>query len=260
MANKNAPWHIVWITGASSGIGSDMALKLAADGVTVAASARSEGKLKELAAQNANIKPVPVDVTDLDSVRAAATYIRSSIGTVDLAILNAGVWYPTSAREIETEKILQSMDVNYDGIVHALDAVLPEMLSRNAGHVAMVSSVAGYRGLPNSLAYAPTKAAVISLAECMRNDLARTGVKVSVINPGFVDTPMTEVNDFPMPFIITSNDAANRIIAGLKKGKYEIAFPWQTNLMMKMARVIPNWLFFWVLRTFMLPSQSDQAA
>lgn len=253
MGLTSSPWNVVWITGASSGIGRDLALKLADAGARVAASARSADTLAELSAEKSNIVPVPVDVTDLGAMRQAAAIIRDTIGPVDLAILNAGVWHEMGARELDTDALLQSMDVNYYGIIHALDPVLPDMLQRGSGHIAMVSSVAGYRGLPNSTAYAPTKAAVISLAECLRHGLAHTPVKVSVINPGFVDTPMTHVNEFPMPFIITSDDAANRMIKGLAKGKYEIAFPWQTNFMMKLARFTPNWLFFWLVRTFMVP-------
>ncbi len=251
--SKTQPWKTVWITGASSGIGRDIALKLAHDGIKVVASARSEEPLRELAAFNSNIVPHPVDVTNLDAMRAAVQHIESSVGVIDLAILNAGVWHPLGAREFAADKVVHSMDVNYNGIVHALDAVLPNMIEQKSGHVALVSSVAGYRGLPKSISYAPSKAAVISLAETLRHELDRMGVKISVINPGFVDTPMTKINEFPMPFIITSDDAANRMIAGLKKGKYEIAFPWQTNLMMKLSRLMPNWLFFWATRTFMMP-------
>ncbi len=252
MANQSQPWNIVWITGASSGIGRDMALKLADEGVTVVASARSQNALNDLASCNSNIVPQPVDVTDLAAMRLAVAHIESTVGPIDLAILNAGVWHPLGARDFDADKVVQSMDVNYNGIVHALDALLPNMIEQKRGHVALVSSVAGYRGLPKAVAYAPSKAAVILLAETLRHDLDRMGVKISVINPGFVDTPMTKINEFPMPFIITSDDAANRIIAGLKKGKYEIAFPWQTNLMMKLIRLMPNWLLFWTTRTFMM--------
>lgn len=252
---RRQSWKTVWITGASSGIGRDIALKLANDGIKVAASARSKDTLHDLAAINANIVSFPVDVTDLESVRKVTRDIENDLGPIDLAILNAGVWHPFGACEFDAAKAVQSMDVNYNGIVHALDALLPNMISEQRGHVALVSSVAGYRGLPNAIAYAPSKAAVISLAETLRHDLDRLGVKISVINPGFVDTPMTEVNEFPMPFIITSDDAANRMIAGLRKGKYEIAFPWQTNFMMKLIRLLPNWLFFWATRTFMIPKR-----
>ena len=257
MPTSKVPWKVVWITGASSGIGRDLVLKLAERGATVAASARSADKLSELAAINPAIVPVPVDVTDLVAMRNAVTHITKEVGPIDLAILNAGVWHPMGAHEFSADKVLQSMEVNYNGVVNALDALLPDMIAGARGHVALVSSVAGYRGLPKSIAYAPSKAAPIALAESLRHDLDRAGVKISIINPGFVDTPMTRINKFPMPFLITSDDAANRMIAGLKKGKYEIAFPWQTNLMMKVARLVPNWMFFWTVRTFMLPKRKQ---
>lgn len=257
MARQTFPWKTVWITGASSGIGEDMAVKLAEAGVNVAASARSSDKLERLAARNAMILPVPADVTDLDSVSAAIKTIHEQLGAIDLAILNAGVWQPVSGRHFEVAKVLHSMDVNYSGIARSLDAVLPDMIDRDHGHVALVSSVAGYRGLPKSLAYSPSKSAVISMAECLRLDLSRTKIDVSIINPGFIDTPMTQVNDFPMPFIITSDDAANRILSGLKKRKYEIIFPWQMSLLMKAARITPDWLFFRIARTFMMPARKD---
>ena len=132
------------------------------------------------------------------------------------------------------------MAVNYLGVANGIEAVLPAMLERGQGHIAMVASVAGYRGLGPTTAYGPTKAAVINLAEALRNDLAARGIKVSVINPGYVETPMTSTNKFPMPFIVSAEDAARRIIRGLEKGKFEIAFPWQLVALMKLGRLMPN--------------------
>jgi short-subunit dehydrogenase len=131
--------------------------------------------------------------------------------------------------------------------------VLPGMLARGQGHIAMVASVAGYRGVGPTAAYGPTKAAIINLGETLRNDLAARGIAVSVINPGYVETPMTGVNKFPMPYMIGAEDAATRIICGLQKGKFEIAFPWQLVAMMKLGRLMPNRLFFWYARTFLAP-------
>ncbi len=253
MSAKTTPWKVIWVTGASTGIGRDLAVKLAQQGATVVASARSADKLADLAKLHASIVPVPVDVTDLKAVRTAAAHIRSTVGEIDLAILNAGVWQPLGARGFEAERTIRSMDVNYNGVVHSLDAILAPMIARGKGHLALVSSVAAYRGLPKGVAYAPTKAAVIALAESLKHDLDRMGLTISVINPGFVDTPMTKINKFPMPFLITSDEAADRMISGLKKGKYEIAFPWQTNALMKLARFTPNRVFFWFVRTFLTP-------
>jgi short-subunit dehydrogenase len=136
-----------------------------------------------------------------------------------------------------------SMSVNYLGIVNALGALMPAMLAAGRGHIALVGSIAGYRGLPKAAAYAPSKAAVISLAEVLRLELAPKGIIVSIVNPGFVDTPMTAVNEFPMPYIMKPNDAADRILRNLERGRFEIAFPWQLVSVLKILRMMPNALY-----------------
>lgn len=246
-------WKTAWITGASTGIGRELALQLAGLDVRVAASARSEERLIDLARLDSRITAYPVDVTDRAAMTAAARRIAETAGPIDLAILNAGVWHPMSARQFDAAKIAESISVNYLGIVNALDTLIPDMMARGQGQLGLVSSVAGYRGLPKSAAYAPSKAAVISLAEVLYPDLREKGVYLSVINPGFVDTPMTKANDFPMPFIIPADDAARRIIAGLERKKFEIAFPWQMVALFKMARVLPYPLYFWAARNFLAP-------
>jgi short-subunit dehydrogenase len=135
------------------------------------------------------------------------------------------------------------MSVNYLGIVNALGALMPAMLAAGRGHIALVASIAGYRGLPKAAAYAPSKAAVISLAEVLRLELAPKGIIVSIVNPGFVDTPMTAVNEFPMPYIMKPNDAADRILRNLERGRFEIAFPWQLVSVLKILRMMPNALY-----------------
>jgi short-subunit dehydrogenase len=243
-----AAWKVAWITGASTGIGREMALKLAAAGVKVAASARSADKLAALTASNANITAYPLDVTDLAACRSTGALIARDLGPIDLAILNAGVWIPMGASEYDAAAVTEGMAVNFTGITNALAPLIPAMIARGSGHVALVSSVAGYRGLPLAIAYAPTKAAVIALAETLYLDLAKHGVTVSVINPGFVDTPMTRVNTFAMPFIVTADDAATRILRGLAARRYEIVFPWQMSLMATFMRLLPNRLFFGLVR------------
>jgi short-subunit dehydrogenase len=246
-------WRTAWITGASTGIGRALAIALAGRGVKVAASARSAERLAELARDHPGITPLPLDVTDAAAVARAARDVAATLGPLGLVVLNAGVWEPMSARSFSAAKAQRSMAVNYLGVVNGIEAVLPRMLERGAGHIAMVASVAGYRGMGPTAAYGPTKAAVINLAETLRNDLAARGVAVSVINPGYVETPMTSVNKFPMPFIISAEDAARRIIRGLERGKFEIAFPWQLVALMKLGRLMPNPLFFWYARTFLAP-------
>jgi short-subunit dehydrogenase len=243
------PWRVCWITGASSGIGRDIARQLARQGVIVAISARSADKLAEVAAEHANLRAFPVDVTDQAAVADTVSRIERELGVIDLAILNAGVWHPMGAANYEVAKVIESTQVNYFGLVYGVGALLKPMLQRRGGHLALVSSVAGYRGLPMGAAYSPTKAAVISLAESLQPELSRANVTLSLINPGFVDTPMTRVNTFPMPFILTVEDAASRIITGLKAKRYEIAFPAPLVATLKLARIMPNWLFFWYART-----------
>lgn len=236
------PWKTAWVTGASTGIGRELALQLARKGVKVAASARSADKLDELA-RGSGIVPVPLDVTKPEAVAAAHARISAELGPVDLAVLNAGVWHPMKASAFDAALVRQSMQVNFDGIANALQPLIAGMLANDKGHIALVASVAGYRGLPMAAAYAPTKAAVISLAEVLRLELARHGIAVSIVNPGFVETPMTVVNDFPMPYMVKADDAAARIIRGLERGKYEIAFPWQLVAQLKLLRILPNWLY-----------------
>jgi short-subunit dehydrogenase len=248
-----AQWRTAWITGASSGIGRELAIALAERGVTVAASARSGDTLAEMARAHKGIAPLPLDVTDAAAVAGAARSIAGTLGDVDLAVLNAGIWETMSAHSYSAGRAAHSMAVNYTGIANCLEVLLPPMLARGSGHIALMSSLAGYRGLGRTAAYGPSKAAVINLAESLRVGLLGSGVTISVINPGFVATPMSANNKFPMPFIVPVEEAVQHIIRGLERGKYEIAFPWQLAAFMKLLRLMPNGLFFWYARTFMRP-------
>lgn len=256
MPNRPMPrWNVVWITGASSGIGRELAIRLASGGVKVAVSARSADKLIELAAAHANISAYPLDVTDGPATKATVDAIEATLGPIDLAVLNAGTWDPMGAKDFTAARAEASMRVNYVGLAQGVDAIVPRFLLRKAGHLALVSSVAGYRGLPQAAAYAPSKAAVIALAEVLKPELERSGVTVSVINPGFVATPMTSVNTFPMPFLMPVSAAVDRIVAGLTKQKFEIAFPWPLVVILKVLRILPYPLFFWVAKTFLTPKK-----
>jgi short-subunit dehydrogenase len=241
---SSGPWKTVWITGASTGIGRALALRLAATGAAVAVSARSVDKLAELAALNPNIKPFPLDVDDEAAVNDTALRIEREIGPLDLAVLNAGIWRMMTVSDFSAARAKESMGVNYFGVVNALEPVMKSMAARGQGQIGIVASVAGYRGLMKGAAYAPTKAALISLTESLYPHARRRGVYLTVICPGFVDTPMTEVNTFPMPFIIPVDEAVTKIVNGLAAKKYEIVFPWKMALLMKTLRIIPNWLFF----------------
>ena len=221
-----------------------MARKLAAAGVKTAISARSRDKLDAVAQSQPGIVPVPLDVTDIAATRAAYITVEQQLGPLDLAVLNAGTWDPMGAKDFDAARAKTSMAVNYEGIANGLEVLIPAMRMRGSGHIAVVSSSAGYRGLPKAAAYAPSKAAVISLAEVLKPELDRLGIDFSLVNPGFVETPMTEVNTFPMPFKITADDAANRILRGLDRKRFEIAFPWQLITVLKVLRLLPYRLYF----------------
>ncbi len=243
-------WNTVWITGASSGIGYELARLLVEKAAHVAVSARSTGPLQELSDTSSSIRAVPLDVTDAGAVAKSVADISEGCGAIDLAVLNAGAWSMMSVDEFDIDAVRRGVEVNVMGVMNALDALLPRMLARGKGHIAIVASVAGYRGLPRSLAYGPTKAALINLAETLRTELEPRGIRVSLISPGFVDTPMTRDNPFPMPGLISASEAARRIVAGLEGRRFEIAFPFGFSCVMKLLRALPDWLYFRAIRTF----------
>ena len=244
--SKEPASDIIWITGASSGIGRALALSFANDGRKVAVSARNVDKLRELEALSPNIKAFPLDVSDPAAVAPVVADIERTLGTIGLALLNAGVWYPMTASTYDLAKATAAVHVNYLGVMNTLAPVMAAMIARRRGHIALVSSVAGFRGLPKGAAYSPTKAAVISLAESLYSELKLKGVQITVINPGFIKTPMTDINTFPMPFIIEVDDAVRTIRRGLERGKFEIVFPARMAVMMKTLRVLPYRVFFWL--------------
>ena len=227
----------VWVVGASSGIGAALAAELCARGATVAVSARRVGALEAVA--GGRMAVVKADVTDRASVDQAAARVREEIGDIDIAVLNAGYWQQTDAAAWDRQVFSEHVDVNLLGVSNVLGAVLPRMIERGRGHIVGVASVAGYRGLPGAEAYGATKAAQINLLEAMRGALARSGVRVTTVCPGFVRTGMTAVNDFPMPFMVEPQQAARSICDGLERGRMEIVFPLPMALLMKIARLLP---------------------
>ena len=236
----------IWITGASSGIGRELALQLARRGDSVAVSARRADELRKLAAEAGpgRVLPYPVDVGDAAAMARAADEIEAALGPLSLAVFNAGTHAPVEIERFSAAPFRHLMEINYMGAVNGLAAVVPRFVARRAGHVAVVSSVAGYRGLPSASAYGPTKAALINLCESLKPDLDRYGVRISLINPGFVRTPLTDLNPFPMPFLMEADAAARRIVAGLDKGAFEITFPRRFTFMLKLARILPYALYF----------------
>lgn len=248
----SAAWKLAWITGASSGIGRELALRLADRGTQVAATARSRAPLDALAGTSRPIFSFPADVTDAERIEHLVDDIERTHGPIDLAVLNAGFWQPVSAETFDADAIRKTMDVNYQGVVHGLAALLPRMIARQSGRIAIVSSVAGYRGLPRSAAYGPSKAALINLAESLRPELLASNVHLQVVNPGFVETPMTAKNTFKMPMIISAEAAAERLLQGLEGDRFEIAFPRRFTVLMKVLRLLPYSLFFWLVRRYIL--------
>ena len=241
------PWQTAWVTGASSGIGRALTIELTNRGVKVAASARRLEELQALAATAPGVTAFPLDVTDLEANKRTAGEIASRLGPIDLAVFNAGVGHTMGAHDFSAERAAHMMAVNYQGLANGLEAVLPAMLQRRSGQIALMSSLAGYRGLPNAAGYSPSKAAAISLAEALAPELDAAGLGISVINPGFVATPMTANARHPLPSMIPAEDTARRIVAGLERDRFEIAFPWNMVALAKLGRLLPYPAYFWFM-------------
>jgi len=247
-------WHgrHVWLVGASTGIGRATAALLHQRGAQVTVSARSAATLASFTAEHAGAQALALDATDAASVHAAAKTLLQQHGRIDLVMYCAGHYTPMQATAFDLADALRHQQINYVGALNLLDTMLPTLLRQAAAgtpaHLSLVASVAGYRGLPNALAYGPTKAALINLADVLYLDLHARGVGVSVINPGFVDTPLTAQNNFHMPALITPEAAAAAIVAGWEKGEFEIHFPKRFTLMLKALRLLPDALYFGAVR------------
>ncbi len=241
---------VLWVVGASSGIGRCLAQQLAAGGWRVAASARSAERLQALSDSVAGgtVRSYPLDVTDAAAVAATVTRIEDDMGPIAVAILNAGDYEPMPLRQFDAALFRRLMEVNYMGAVHCLDALLPLLRQRHSGQVLLTASVSGYRGLPMGAPYSATKAALINLAEALQPELAGEGVRMRVINPGFVDTPLTRKNRFAMPFLMTAEQAAAHIVRKLDGGGFEIAFPRPFVWLLKLLRCLPYRAYFALVR------------
>jgi NAD(P)-dependent dehydrogenase (short-subunit alcohol dehydrogenase family) len=240
-----------WVTGASSGIGKALALDLAGEGFTVYATARSEDELVALEGQSGGLKgrivAAPGDVTDTGAMAVIAERIDADGNGLALAVFNAGVYLPVHGETLKVSDFDKTFAVNLSGVVNGLVPAIERMKARGRGQVAIVSSVTGYGGMPTSAAYGATKAALINMAESLKFDLDKIGVRIQVINPGFVDTPATADNAFEMPALIQPEDAAKRIAQGLKSGSFEITFPRRFTCVLKALQFLPYPAYFWLM-------------
>ncbi len=248
---------VVWITGASSGLGFELALRYASDGYTVVASARRKDKLLALVAQarsqgfNGKVLPVVLDVTNDESVNKAIGEILNTAGIPDIVVLNAGYYEPCSLEEISLQHFLLTYEVNVHGVVRCLFGMLDELKQKDQSQVVLVSSVAGYSGLPRAAAYGSSKAALIHLAESLRHECKASGINITLVNPGFVKTPLTDKNEFPMPFIMSVEKATDAMYKGIQSGRFEVTFPKRFTWMLKFLRILPYPLYFAITRKFL---------
>ena len=239
----------IWITGASSGIGKSLALKFANEGWQVAASARREDLLNQLSESNQNISPFPLDVTSRENCEEIFEKIKNKFESIDTCFFSTGTWDPKKEKEIDIDQMKKVMEVNFFGTLNCIKAVEMYFKEKKNGNISIVSSIAGYRGLPNSTGYGASKAALNNLAESLYFDFGRYNVRVSLISPGFIKTPMTDKNQFKMPFLKTPEFAAEKIYNGLINGSsFEIDFPKELTLILKFLKILPDSVYFKLIR------------
>ena len=239
----------VWVIGASTGIGAETARLLLDQGGRVALSARRQLPLDGIigARDAEQALALTLDITDHASVIAARDAIVRAWQGIDLVLVVAGGHTPMRVDSFDLERAVALVDLNLRGVLHCLDAVLPLLLGQGSGSLGIVASVAGFRGLPQALIYGPTKAALINLAESLYLDLRPRGIGVYLINPGFVETPLTGHNDFPMPALMPAPDAARQLVHGVERGEFHIHFPKRFTNWLRLARLLPYRCYFWLV-------------
>jgi short-subunit dehydrogenase len=237
----------VWVIGASYGIGAALVQELIARGARLALSARKRELLEQVAGTSGALV-APLDVTDADSVRRARDAVLAQWGGIDLVLIVAGTHTEMRAQDFDLATARRLLDVNLHGVLHCVDAALPVLLRQGAGGIGIVASVAGYIGLPRSLIYGASKAALINFAESLHGDLRPAGIGVYLINPGFVDTPLTRKNDFAMPALMKAEDAARVTLDEIAAGRFEIHYPKRFTRLLKLLRVLPYRLQLWLVR------------
>ena len=240
---------VIWITGGGTGIGKAVAIKFANQGWKVAISGRRENILKEVENVNPNIKSFPLDVNDKGKCFEIMKNIKEEFGDIDTCFFSTGTWDPKKEREIDVEQIEKVFKVNFFGTLNCIKSVEDHFRNRKNGIITIVSSIAGYKGLPNSTGYGPSKAALNNLAESLYFDFGRYNVRVCLVSPGFIKTPMTDKNDFKMPFLKTPEYSADKIYNGLiNSNKFEIHFPKSLTLILKFFKIIPDRLYFYLVK------------
>lgn len=232
---------LAWVTGASSGIGEALTRRLVKQGWRVAVSARSEDKLRALAAEAPDqIIPIPLDITDPDAVKSAVDRIEAEHGTIVRAVLNAGVYISINAESPSYEDYAKTFAVNLNGTAACVSAIVPKFVERRFGQLVIVSSATAFGGMPTASAYGATKAALLNMAECLRIELHRYGVHVQCVTPGFVETPAQDDNEFPKPFMVSPQKAANRMVSGMKSKRFEVTFPRRFTWILKAIYALPR--------------------
>ncbi len=229
-----------WIVGASEGLGRALARGLSDCSAHLVLSARNADRLAEICATLPNARAVPFDVTDLEAVRRAV----AEVGEVDGLVYNAGAYEPMRTGDWDTEAVLSMTDVNYTGALRVLGETVPGFVSAGRGDITLIGSLSGYRGLPAAVGYAASKAALVSLAETMRFDLAGTGVTVRIVNPGFIKTRLTEKNNFKMPMLMSAEDAAERVIKAMSRRRFRTDFPAPFSWVIRLLDYLPDILIY----------------
>ena len=238
----------IWITGGSTGIGKALAIKFANMGWNVAISARREALIKEISDNNQNIYGFPLDVTNKSRCKEVFDEIRNKFQNIDICFFSTGTWNPIKEKDIDVEQIENVFKVNFFGTLNGIKVVEQYFKEKKNGTIAIVSSIAGYKGLPNSTGYGPSKSALNNLTESLYFDFKRSNVRVCLVSPGFIKTPMTDKNDFKMPFLKSAEYAAEKIYDGLiNKNIFEIHFPKSLTLILKFLSFLPNKIYFYLV-------------
>lgn len=252
MGARSNNGRVTWITGSSAGLGAALAQELVHRGDHVVISARSTEKLEALAAELNKVgicEALQLDVTDRRGNQEAVDAIIRRFGRLDRVVFNAGTYYAKKGEDIDCETFDKTLEVNFFGVINGLVPVIHQMKKQGKGQIAIVSSAVGYAGLPKSAAYGASKAALINLAESLKFDCDRMNIRLQIVTPGFVDTPLTKKNAFAMPFLMPADKAAKRFADGLEKGGFEITFPRRFTWFVKLVSILPYWLYFPIIKT-----------